>query len=44
MVYACKAGSPGSVPELGQSPGGGRGTEEGMPSTEKPGGLQSLEL
>ena len=41
---AGKAGGPGSFPEWGQTSGGGRGMEEGMPSTEEPGVLQSIEL
>jgi len=46
---ACNAGDPGLIPRSGRSPGEGMTTHSSIlawriPWTEKPGGLQSMEL
>ena len=40
--FACNAGDPSLIPELGRSPGGGHGMPGKSPWTEEPGGLQSM--
>ena len=47
--FACNAKDLGSIPELGRSPGGGRGKPLSNPclenphGTKEPGGLQSMD-